>query len=104
MSAAFVSALPMLINASRADAAVPALAADPVLSGRAQQRAETLCANRQFSHDGYQAASRGSLRLLDHGGAVRRVALGSRRESHYGHWTPSRGPGFRAFLAGHCPY
>jgi uncharacterized protein YkwD len=60
MSSPFVAALLMLINAARADAAVPAFREDPVLSGRAQQRAETLCANRQFSHDGYQAAFRGS--------------------------------------------
>jgi uncharacterized protein YkwD len=60
MSSSFVAALVMLINAARVDAAVPALVADPTLSARAQQRAETLCANRQFSHDGYEAAFRGS--------------------------------------------
>jgi uncharacterized protein YkwD len=60
MSAPFVAALLMLINASRADAAVPAFREDPSLSARAQERAETMCANRQFSHDGYQAAFRGS--------------------------------------------
>jgi uncharacterized protein YkwD len=60
MSAQFIAALLMLINASRADAAVPAFREDPVLSARAQERAETLCARRQFSHDGYQAAFRGS--------------------------------------------
>jgi uncharacterized protein YkwD len=56
----FVAALVMLINAARADAAVPAFREDPTLSTRAQQRAELLCANRQFSHDGWQAAFRGS--------------------------------------------
>jgi len=60
MSASFVAALVMLINASRADAAVPAFREDPALSARAQERAETMCANRQFSHDGYQSAFRGS--------------------------------------------
>lgn len=60
MSAQFVAALLMLLNASRADAAVPAFGEDSVLSARAQRRAETLCANRQFSHDGYQSAFRGS--------------------------------------------
>lgn len=60
MSANFVAAMLMLINAARADAAVPAFREDPVLSTCAQERAETLCANRQFSHDGYQAAFRGS--------------------------------------------
>lgn len=60
MSANFAAALLMLINASRADSAVPAFREDPVLSNRAQERAEMLCANRQFSHDGYQSAFRGS--------------------------------------------
>src|SRR5690349_12410854 len=60
MGSQFVTALLMLLNASRADAAVPAFREDPTLSARAQQRAEAMCANRQFSHDGYQAAFRGS--------------------------------------------
>ena len=60
MSSNFVAALLMLLNASRADVQLPAFREDPTLSGRAQQRAETMCANRQFSHDGYQAAFRGS--------------------------------------------
>jgi uncharacterized protein YkwD len=60
MSSNFAMALVMLINAARADVHVPALAADPTLGARAQARAETMCANRQFSHDGYQAAFRGS--------------------------------------------
>ena len=60
MSSSFVAALVMLMNASRADVHVPAVQEDPILSGRAQQRAEMLCANHQFSHDGYQLAFRGS--------------------------------------------
>ena len=60
MSTNFVAALVMLMNASRADIQVPAFQEDPVLSGRAQQRAEFLCANHQFSHDGYQLAFQGS--------------------------------------------
>ena len=60
MSSNFAMALVMLLNAARADAALPAFREDPTLSARAQQRAETMCANRQFSHDGYQAAFRGS--------------------------------------------
>ena len=60
MSSSFVAALVMLMNAARADAHAPPLAEDPILTGRAQQRAETLCARHQFSHDGYQAVFRGS--------------------------------------------
>ena len=60
MSSNFAMALVMLLNAARADAALPAFREDPTLSAHAQQRAETMCANRQFSHDGYQAAFRGS--------------------------------------------
>ena len=60
MSSQFVAALVMLINASRADASVAPFREDPTLSARAQERAETMCARRQFSHDGYQAAFRGS--------------------------------------------
>ena len=60
MSSTFVAALVMLMNAARADVHVPPFREDPILSDRAQQRAEFLCANRQFSHDGWQAAFRGS--------------------------------------------
>jgi uncharacterized protein YkwD len=60
MSSSFVAALLMLINASRADVQLPAFREDPVLSARAQERAEMMCAKRQFSHDGYQAAFHGS--------------------------------------------
>jgi uncharacterized protein YkwD len=60
MSSQFVAALVLLMNAARADAYVPRLAEDPTLSSRAQQRAETMCARRQFSHDGWEAAFRGS--------------------------------------------
>ena len=54
-----VTALVMLMNASRADAHVPPFREDPALSAGAQVRAERLCATRQFSHDGYQAAFNG---------------------------------------------
>ena len=60
MSTSFVASLLMLLNAARADGHLPPFAEDPTLSGRAQQRAETLCANHQFSHDGWQAAFRGA--------------------------------------------
>ena len=60
MSSQFVAALIMLMNVSRVDASVGRLAEDPSLSARAQERAEMLCARRQFSHDGYEAAFRGS--------------------------------------------
>ena len=59
-SVTLLTTLVLLMNASRADAHVPPLSEDPTLQARAQARAETLCANRQFSHDGYQAAFRGS--------------------------------------------
>ena len=60
MSTSFVAALVLLLNAARADAHAPPLAEDPILTGRAQQRAELLCASHQFSHDGYQRAFQGS--------------------------------------------
>jgi uncharacterized protein YkwD len=47
------------MNASRADAHVPAFREDPALSAGAQARAERMCATRQFSHDGYQSAFNG---------------------------------------------
>ncbi len=56
MNSAIVTALVMLMNASRADAHVPAFREDPALSARAQVRAERMCSTKQFSHDGYQAA------------------------------------------------
>lgn len=52
-------ALVILMNASRADAHVPAFREDPALSVHAQARAERMCATRQFSHDGYQSAFNG---------------------------------------------
>ena len=60
MSSSIAIALVILMNASRADAHVPAFREDPALSAGAQARAERMCATRQFSHDGYQAAFRGS--------------------------------------------
>jgi len=59
MSSSIAVALVLLMNASRADAHVPAFAEDPTLSARAQARAEMMCANRQFSHDGFQSAFNG---------------------------------------------
>jgi len=59
MSSSIAIALVVLMNASRADAHVGAFAEDANLSARAQARAEMMCANRQFSHDGYQSAFNG---------------------------------------------
>ena len=58
-SVTLLTTLVLLMNASRADAHVPPLREDPALQVRAQARAEMLCANRQFSHDGYETAYRG---------------------------------------------
>ena len=58
-AATLATALILLMNASRADVHVPPLQGDPALQARAQVRAETLCANRQFTHDGYELAYRG---------------------------------------------
>ena len=91
MSSNFVAALVMLMNAARADVHVPALAEDPILSGRAQQRAETLCANHQFSHDGYQAAFRGS----PYGWTGENLAMGN-HEPRAVHAQLMNSPGHRA--------
>jgi uncharacterized protein YkwD len=58
-SATLLTTLILLMNASRADAHVSPLREDPALQAGAQARAEMLCANRQFSHDGYESAFRG---------------------------------------------
>ena len=58
-SLTLLTTLVLLMNAARADARVPPLVEDPTLQARAQARAEMLCASRQFSHDGYQAAYKG---------------------------------------------
>jgi uncharacterized protein YkwD len=58
-SLTLMTALVLLMNASRADAHVPPLREDPALQARAQARAEMLCANHQFSHDGYETAYQG---------------------------------------------
>jgi uncharacterized protein YkwD len=58
-SVTLLTTLILLMNASRADAHVPPLREDPALQAGAQGRAEMLCANRQFSHDGYESAFRG---------------------------------------------
>lgn len=60
MSTNFAMALLLLLNASRADVQAPAFREDPVLSARAQERAERMCASRSFSHDGYRIAFQGS--------------------------------------------
>src|SRR5471032_2387676 len=59
MSSSIAMALVVLMNASRVQAHVPSFAEDPALSARAQVRAERMCANGQFSHDGYQSAFTG---------------------------------------------
>jgi uncharacterized protein YkwD len=60
MGSNFAMALVMLLNAARADIQLPPFREDPALSARAQERAERMCANRTFSHDGYEVAFRGS--------------------------------------------
>jgi uncharacterized protein YkwD len=91
MSSSFVAALVLLMNASRADVHAPSLAEDPTLSGRAQQRAEFLCANHQFSHDGYQAAFRGS----PYGWTGENLAMGN-QEPRAVHGQLMNSPGHRA--------
>ena len=59
MSSNIAMALMLLMNASRADVPLPAFREDPALSARAQERAERMCANHSFSHDGYQSAFNG---------------------------------------------
>jgi uncharacterized protein YkwD len=59
MSSSIALALVILMNASRAEAHVPAFTQDPALSARAQVRAEQMCTTKQFSHDGYQSAFNG---------------------------------------------
>jgi uncharacterized protein YkwD len=87
----FAAALLMLINAARADLQVPPFREDPVLSARAQQRAETLCANRQFSHDGWQAAFRGA----PYGWSGENLAMGH-QEPRAVHAQLMNSPGHRA--------
>lgn len=58
-SLTLLTTLLMLMNASRADVQVAPLSEDPILQSRAQARAERLCADGRFSHDGYQAAYNG---------------------------------------------
>ena len=72
MNSAIVTALVMLMNASRADAHVPAFREDPALSVRAQGRAERMCATGQLAHDGYQAAFNG----LGYGWKGENLAMG----------------------------
>ena len=91
MSSGFVAALVLLLNAARADVPLPAFHEDPILSGRAQQRAEFLCANHQFSHDGYQAAFRGS----PYGWTGENLALGH-QEPRAVHGQLMSSPGHRA--------
>jgi uncharacterized protein YkwD len=106
MSSTFVAALVMLMNAARADVHVPPFREDPILSDRAQQRAEFLCANRQFSHDGWQAAFRGS----PYGWSGENLAMGHQepRAVHGqlmgspGHRANILKPQFRAVGVGHA--
>ena len=91
MSSGFVAALVLLLNAARADVHLPAFHEDPILSGRAQQRAEMLCANHQFSHDGWQAAFRGS----PYGWTGENLAMGH-QEPRAVHGQLMNSPGHRA--------
>jgi uncharacterized protein YkwD len=91
MSTNFVAALVMLMNASRADVHVPAFREDPTLSGRAQQRAESLCARHQFSHDGYEAVFQGS----PYGWTGENLAMGN-QEPRAVHSQLMNSPGHRA--------
>ena len=91
MSSGFVAALVLLLNAARADVHLPAFHEDPILSGRAQQRAEFLCANHQFSHDRWQAAFRGS----PYGWTGENLAMGH-QEPRAVHGQLMSSPGHRA--------
>ncbi len=91
MSTSFVASLVMLLNAARADMHVPPFHEDPILSGRAQQRAEFLCANHQFSHDGWETAFRGS----PYGWTGENLALGY-QEPRAVHGQLMNSPGHRA--------
>ncbi len=57
--ALLLASLLSLINASRADARLHPLSYDAALNQRAQARAEMMCRNGQFSHDGVEQAFRG---------------------------------------------
>jgi uncharacterized protein YkwD len=72
MNSAIVTALVMLINASRADVHLPAMREDPALSARAQARAEAMCGTRALSHDGFAAAFLG----LGYGWKGENLAMG----------------------------
>ena len=91
MSSSIVVALLLLMNASRADAHVPAFAEDPALTARAQLRAERMCANGQFSHDGYQSAFNG----LRYGWTGENLAMGN-QEPRQVHGQLMNSPGHRA--------
>ena len=91
MSSSIAIALLLLMNASRADAHVPALAEDPTLGARAQLRAERMCANGQFSHDGYQQAFQG----LRYGSTGENLAQGY-QEPQRVHAQLMESPGHRA--------
>jgi uncharacterized protein YkwD len=91
MASGIAIALVVLMNASRADAHVPAFVEDPALSARAQVRAERLCATGQFSHDGYQAAFTG----LRYGWKGENLALGH-QEARAIHAQLMGSPGHRA--------
>jgi uncharacterized protein YkwD len=72
MSSAIVTALVLLLNLSRADAQLPAVREDPLLSARAQTRAEAMCRTARLSHDGYLAAFDG----LGYGWKGENLAMG----------------------------
>lgn len=106
MTANFIAALLMLLNASRADAHLGGFAEDPALSDRAQLRAERMCANHAFSHDGFDRAFDG-LRYRSMG---ENLAMGNQdpRRVHDqlmnspGHRANILKPNFRAVGIGHA--
>jgi uncharacterized protein YkwD len=86
-----LTTLVLLMNTSRADAHVPPLREDPALQARAQARAEMLCANRQFSHDGYETAYQG----LNYRVKGENLAMGQ-RDARSVHAQLMASPGHRA--------
>src|SRR5471032_3539368 len=106
MSSSIAMALVVLMNASRAQAHVGAFTEDPALTARAQVRAERMCANHQFSHDGYDQAFNG-LRYRSMG---ENLAMGNQdpRRVHDqlmnspGHRANILKPAFRAVGIGHA--
>ncbi len=91
MNSSIVTALVMLMNASRADAQMPAFREDPALTARAQVRAERMCATGRLAHDGYQAAFTG----LGYGWKGENLAMGN-KDARAIHAQLMNSPGHRA--------